>query len=69
MKDAATVQVPAWVVKELLHYAKPALQQDCDALGMAGHAGSEHRQIELQAVDIAEQAIANVDTTSPEPVF
>lgn len=63
------VQVPAWVLKELLNYAKPALDQECDELGKAGHAGSEHRQVELLAVQLAETAINGVDTTSPAPVI
>lgn len=66
---ADTVQLPGWVVKELLHYAKPALDQECENLGKIGHAGSEQRQIELRAVELAEESLEGVDTTSPEPEF
>ena len=63
------VTVPAWALKELLGYAKPALLKECDEMGKAGHAGSEQRQNELEAVEIAEAAIVGKNTASPELVF
>lgn len=58
--SSPTATIPAWVLKELLHYAKPALEAECDALGKAGHLASEQRQSEIEAVDLAEAELNRV---------
>lgn len=60
-----TVTLPAWALKELLHYAKPALEAECAALGQAGHSASEHRQNEMEAVRLAEERLIDADTSAP----
>lgn len=38
-----------------------------EQLGMAGHAASEHLQVEFKAVDLATEALVGI-TLSPPPV-
>lgn len=63
------VTVLGWVLSSLAESAAAHLARVGGEMGKAGHAASEHLQVELHAVDLATQALVGVKLSPPDPKF